>query len=122
NSSKVERRGNGIRTVSTRNRETITYTKNNSGGGWDNGGSVGNPVSWAIGRFSGRNPQTGQQITMNIDRNGRVTVNSGGSVNYGTLNNTTLTINGQTSSLSRTRNGFTTVSNQDRQRITYSKY
>lgn len=122
NSSRVEKTRDGIRTVSTRNRETINYSKNNNvGGGW-NGGTVGNPVSWAIGRFSGRNPQNGQSIIMNIDRNGRVTVNVGGGVNYGTLNNTTLTINGQTSTLTRTRNGFTTVSNQDRQRITYSKY
>ncbi len=123
NSSRVQKTRNGIRTVSTLNRETINYTKNNTGGGgWGNNDRVGNPVSWAIGRFTGRNPQNGQQITMNIDRNGRVTVNTGGGVNYGTLNNTTLTINGQTSTLSRTRNGFTTVSNQDRQRITYSKY
>src|SRR5690606_2656239 len=67
NSSRVQKTRDGIRTVSTLNRETINYTKNNTGGGWGNNDRVGNPVSWAIGRFTGRNPQNGQQITMNID-------------------------------------------------------
>jgi hypothetical protein len=121
NSSKVEKTRNGIRTVRTSNRETINYTKNNSGGGWDNGGAVGNPPSWAIGRFTGRNPQNGQQITLNIDRNGRVTVNMSGNVSYGVLNGNTFTLNGETSTLTRTRNGFTTVARRNGERITYSK-
>jgi len=124
--SKVEKTRNGIRTVSTTNRETINYSKTNNGGGWDNGGGWGNGVgdapSWAIGRFNGRNPTNGQAITMTIEKNGRVSVNIGGNMSYGFINGSKLTINGYTSTVTRTRNGIQTVSNTDGQRITYSKY
>ncbi len=121
--SKVENTRNGIRTVQSSNREIINYSKNNNGGGWDGGGGgVGNAPSWAVGRFSGRNPQNGQPITLNIDKNGRVSVNIGGGMSYGTINGSTLTINGESSTVTRTRNGITTVSNRDGERINYSKY
>ncbi len=121
--SKVENTRNGIRTVQSSNREIINYSKNNNGGGWDGGGGgIGNAPSWAVGRFSGRNPNNGQPIILTIEKNGRVSVNIGGGMSYGTLNGSTLTINGETSTVTRTRNGITTVSNRDRERINYSKY
>ena len=120
--SNVEKTKNGIRTVQSSNREIINYSKNNNGGGWDNDNGAGNAPSWAIGRFSGRNPNNGQPITLTIDKNGRVSVNIGGGMSYGTINGSTLTINGETSTVTRTRNGITTVSNRDGERINYSKY
>jgi hypothetical protein len=123
--SRVEKVNNGFRTVSTTNRETINYSKTNNGGGWDNGGGWGggngNAPSWAVGRFTGRNPTNGQMITMTIDKNGRVSVNIGGGMSYGTINGSRLTINGNSSTVTRIRNGIQTVSNSDGQRITYAK-
>ena len=117
--SRVENTRDGIRTVSTTNGETINYSKNNDSGDWDNGSS--NAPSWAVGRFTGRNPANGQTIIMTIDKNGRVSVNIGGGMSYGSINGTRLTINGNSSTVTRIRNGIQTVSDSDGQRITYAK-
>lgn len=116
NTSRVYRQGNGIRTVSTLNNETIYYTRNAWGGG---GG--GNAPNWAVGRFRARNPMGGW-IIMTIERGGSVTVDINGSYSYGSLNGSTLTINGATSTLYRQGNGFRTVSNTDGQTINYNRY
>ena len=117
NTSRVYRQGNGIRTVSTANNETIYYTRNAWGGG---GG--GNAPSWAVGRFRGRSPMDNSWIIMTIERGGSVTVNINGSYSYGTLNGSTLTIDGATSTVYRRGSGIRTVSNSDGQTINYSRY
>lgn len=119
NTARVYRQGDGFRTVSTMNNETIVYSRNS--GGW--GGSGGSNVpSWAIGQFRGNNPQDGSQIIMNIQSNGNVTINIGGNMNYGSLNGSTLTVNGARSTVYRNGNGIRTVSNGDGQTINYFRY
>lgn len=124
NVSQVTRLGNGIRTTSTGNRETIDYSRNWVGPdpGWGGGGGGSNVPNWAVGSFSGRNPQTGGTIMLSITVDGRVTVNMDGNYSYGTLNGTLLNINGNTSTLSKLPNGIRTTSTSDRQRIDYRKY
>lgn len=117
NTSRVYRQGNGIRTVSTMNNETIYYTRN----AWAGGGS-GNAPSWAVGRFRARNPMSGGWIYMTIERGGSVTVDMDGNYSYGTLNGSSLNINGNTSRLYRQGNGFRTVSDSDGQTINYNRY
>lgn len=118
NTARVYRQGDGFRTVSTMNNETIIYSKNS--GGW--GGSGGSVPSWAVGRFRGNSPQDGSQIIITIQSNGNVTVNIGGNMNYGSLNGSTLSINGATSTVYRNGNGIRTVSNGDGQTINYFRY
>lgn len=118
NTSRVYRQGNGIRTVSSGNGETIVYTRS----GWGGGGGIGNAPTWAVGRFRGRNPMDNSWIIMTIERGGSVTVNIGGSYSYGTLNGSTLTIDGSSSTVYRRGNGIRTVSNTDGQTINYSRY
>ncbi len=93
NTARVYRQGDGFRTVSTANNETIYYSKNS--GGWGGGGS--NVPSWAVGQFRGNSPQDGSQILITIQSNGNVTINIGGNMNYGSVNGSTLTVNGATS-------------------------
>ncbi len=120
NTSRVVQSGNGFRTISNMNGETIYYSRNNSGGGWGGGGS--SVPSWAVGRFRGNSPQDGSRIFITIQSNGNVTVNIGGNMNYGNLNGSTLTINGATSTVYRNGSGIRTVSNSDGQTIKYSRY
>lgn len=115
NTARIYRQGDGFRTVSTANNETIYYSKNS--GGW--GGGNGNVPNWAVGQFRGNSPQDGSQIFINIQSNGNVTINIGGNMNYGSLNGSTLTVNGATSTVYRNGNGIRTVSNSDGQTINY---
>ena len=115
-SSRVSRLNNGIRTTRLDNRETIDYFRdgnNNSGGG--------NIPSWAIGTFYGRNPQTGNTISITIQQNGNVTVSGNGAVVYGTMYDDTLTINGVSSRVTQIRNGIRTTRNDNGERIDYRK-
>lgn len=129
NTSRVYRQGNGIRTVSTLDGQTINYSRNDSGwnnnGGWNNPGWNNNdrrssPPNWARGTFYGTAPdRTG--ITLTIDSDGRVTADIGGNRNYGTYYNGVITINGNSSRVTETRNGLRTTSTSDGAVINYRR-
>jgi hypothetical protein len=126
-SSRVRKEsGGGISTRHNRTGETIYYSKtaggNNNNGNWDNGQQSGKVPSWAVGTFYATNPQNGQLIELTIGSDGRATVSfGGGSYAYGTVYKETLTINGETATLKRTRNGLATVKNSNGERIDYTR-
>lgn len=129
-SSRVRKEsGGGISTRNNRNGETIYYSKtgygnnnNNNNGNWDNGQQSGKVPSWAVGTFYATNPQNGQLIELTIGSDGRATVSfGGGSYAYGTVYKETLTINGETATLKRTRSGLGTVKNSNGERIDYTR-
>lgn len=122
NSARVNRTNNGLETVSTSNRETIQYSRNNLGGGWGGGnsGQTSTPPSWAQGTFYGTAPN-GTQITLTIDSTGRATSNIGGTINYGTYNRGLLTFGFNSAQVNRTNNGLETVSTSNRETIQYSR-
>lgn len=126
NSSRLEKDGSGFQTVSNSDGARIYYSRNswgsggNNGGGWDGGNTGSRPPSWARGTFYGTAPN-GTQIQLAINDNGSVTATIGGNPNYGTYSNGNLIINGQTSRLERSGDGFVTVSNANGERIYYSR-
>lgn len=117
NRSRVYNSNDGLRTVSTSDGQTINYSRNFVGGG----SYGGNVPTWAIGSFIGSSPADGSPIYLNISGDGRVTVGLGGGGSYGTLNGTTLTIDGNTSTVSRRGNGIRTTSTSDGQQIDYRR-
>lgn len=122
-SARVNRTNNGLETVSTSNRETIQYSRNNWGGGWDGGntgGQTSTPPSWAQGTFYGIAPN-GTQITLTIDSSGRATSNVGGSINYGTYYRGVITFGYNSAQVNRTNAGLETVSTSNRETIQYSR-
>lgn len=124
-SSSISRSRNGISTRNNRNGETITYSKTMPSGGWwgnGNNNQQGRVPDWAVGTFWATNPQNGQMIEMTIGSDGRVSVNfGGGSYTYGSVYRETLTINGESATLSRTRNGIATTKNSNGERIEYRR-
>ena len=75
-----------------------------------------------MGTFYATNPQNGSTIELTIGSDGRATVNfGGGGYAYGTVYKETLTINGETATLSRTRNGLSTTKNSNGERINYTR-
>jgi hypothetical protein len=119
--ARVTRLSNGIRTVSTANRETINYSRTGWGGGGVPPIGGGNPPSWAVGSFIGQNPIDGSSIFLNVARNGTVTVTVGGSQSFGTMNGSMLTIGYNAARVYREGNGFRTVSTGDGQTIYYRR-
>lgn len=126
--STVRKTSGGISTRHNRTGETINYSRtgnnnnNNNNGNWDNGQQTGKVPSWAVGTFYATNPQNGQLIELTISSDGRATVNfGGGSYTYGTVYKETLTINGETATLKRNRNGLATVKNSNGERIDYTR-
>jgi hypothetical protein len=118
--SRVTRINNGIRTTRIDNGERIDYFVNNYGGG--GGGVGGNVPSWAIGRFYGRNPQTGGTITLDINSNGSVIITfENGATNYATLNGDRLNNNGIISRVTRINNGIRTTRLDNGERIDYRR-
>ncbi|HEY0458187.1 MAG TPA: hypothetical protein VGC97_03480 [Pyrinomonadaceae bacterium] len=121
--SRVTKITNGIRTTRTDTGERIDYFLNNYGGGGggdDNTG--GNIPSWAIGTFYGRNPQTGGVITLNINRNGRVTITfENGGTFYASMNGDRLNNDGIVSRVSRTNNGIRTTREDNGESIDYRR-
>lgn len=108
------------------NRLADTYELPNLGnaGGIGGGGQLpipgqGNAPTWAVGTFYGRNPIDGGTITLTIGRNGSVTANFGGSINYGTLNGSNLNMNGQHATVTRISNGIRTRNPNTREVIDY---
>jgi len=121
--SRITKLNNGIRTTRIDNGERIDYfTYGGGGGNNDGGGTGGNVPSWAIGRFYGRNPQTGGTITLDINRNGSVLITfENGNTDYATLNGDRLTNNGIVSRVTRTNNGIRTTRLDNGERIDYRK-
>lgn len=119
--SRITKINNGVRTTRIDNGERIDYFTNNYGGG--GGGNVGGNVpSWAIGRFYGRNPQTGGTITLDISSNGSVVITfENGATNYATINGDRLTNNGVVSRVTRISNGIRTTRIDNGERIDYRR-
>lgn len=118
--SVISRIGNGVRTTRVDNGERIDYYPSGSTGGGNVSG--GNVPSWAIGRFYGRNPQTGGTITLDIENNGNVTITfENGSTAYATVNGERMYNNGIESRITRTRNGIRTTRVDNGEAIDYRK-
>ena len=112
NKSTVTRTSTGIRTYNTATGETSDYTRSayggngNDGGNWDGGGgNMTRPPNWAVGTWSWVQGY-GRQFT--VEASGRVIENTGGRVSYGTYNNGVISLNGNNSTVTRTRNGIRT--------------
>lgn len=129
----VTRQGNGILTRRTDNGEQITYSKNNSGGGWGGGGNGGgwgggngnggqiSPPSWATGTFYGAAPD-GQRIELTITNNGQVTAVIAGNSSYGSFTRGNyLNMGGAIASVVRQGNGILTTRTDNGERIIYSR-
>ena len=109
--SRISSLNNGFRTTRIDNGEIIDYYRNapGSGGDWNPGGG-GNVPSWALGTFYGRNPQSGGNITLEIDASGTVAIRFDNSApSYATLNGTMLNNQGTQSRVSRLPNGIRTT-------------
>lgn len=116
--ARVTRLNNGIRTRG-RNGETIDYYRTFQGPG--PGGGVGNAPTWARGTFYGRNPNGGT-IRLTINNNGSVIADFGdGNSAYGTLNGQILTINGESSRVTRRGNGIRTTNTATGMYIDYNR-
>lgn len=119
--SDVIRDGNAVRTYNRSTGETTRYTRNGwggGGGGWDGGGNTSRPPSWAQGTFYSTN---GDPITMSIDSGGRVTLVNGGQTYYGSYYNDTITLNGDTSTVTQTRRGISTYNRNTGQTTQYRR-
>jgi len=121
--ARVTKLNNGIRTTRIDNGERIDYLTNGNenGNGGGNGGG-GNVPSWALGRFYGRNPQTGGTITLDISSNGSVVITfENGSTNYATMNGDQLTNNGVVARVTKINNGIRTTRTDNGERIDYRR-
>lgn len=88
-------------------------------GGGIGGGQQGSVPSWATGTFYGRNPQTGEMITLTISPNGGVTINFGTSVEYATIYRQQMNHDGIRSRVERIGNGIATIRTDNGERIEY---
>lgn len=126
--ARVSRAGNnGIVTVRTDNGERINYTRNNSGGGWQDGGGWGggnqvSPPNWARGEFFGTAPD-GSRIELTISNDGSITarIGNGGFVYGSFTSGNYITIDGAVSRVARTGNGITTTRLDNGERISYRR-
>jgi hypothetical protein len=106
--STVTRTRNGIRTYNTATGETSDYTRSaytGGGGISDGGGAMTRPPNWALGTWTWVQG-AGRQFT--VEASGRVVENIQGRISYGTYNNGVITLNGNPSTVTRTRNGIRT--------------
>lgn len=107
--SRLTRINNGIRTTDVNNGSYIDYTRNPGVYPAPLPGQ-GNIPSWAVGTFYARNPQTGGNITLTIQRNGTVVISmDGASPTYASMNGTVLTNGPYVSRVSRINNGIRTT-------------
>ena len=122
--ARITRINNGIRATSLDNRETIDYFTSGYNGGGNNGGNNGggDVPSWAVGRFYGRNPQTGGTITLDIRRNGEVLITfENGNTEYATLSGDRLNNNGNVARITRINNGIRATSLSNGETIDYRR-
>ena len=109
--SELRQTRNGIQTYNRSTGETTNYSRNggiNPGGGYPGGypgGNVSTPPSWAQGTFYST---SGSQVSMTIGSDGRISLYTGGQTYYGTFYQNTMTLNGDVSTISQTRNGIRT--------------
>lgn len=121
--SRLTQWGNGVRTTRRDNGEVINYTRNNWGGGdggWGNIGQTSTPPTWAQGSFFGT-AYDGTQITLTIDRTGRVTAQMNGTSVYGSYYRGNITIGGATSRVTQWGDGLRTTRNDNGEIINYSR-
>ncbi len=114
--AKVTRLQNGIRTTNVNNGSYIDYYRSSNDGGNTGGGNV---PSWAVGTFSGRNPQSGGTIILTIGKEGNVTINIDGNFSYATMRGDRLINAGAEAKVTRTRNGIRTTNVTDGSYIDY---
>ncbi len=123
--SRITRRGNGIRTTDVNNRNSyIDYSRTSTGvGPWNppgGGGGQGDVPNWAVGNFYGRDPSTGSNVAMTINRNGTVSISvDGAPLVFASMNGTTLTNGPYVSRVSRINNGIRTTDINGGQYIDY---
>jgi hypothetical protein len=102
---------------------------NGGGGGWNpgnpgnpgwggGGGQTSTPPSWAQGTFYSTN---GTNITLTLDRSGRVTVVNAGQTFYGTYNRGQMRLNNDVSTVSKINNGIRTYNRNTGQNTDYSR-
>ena len=92
------------------------------GGGWNpggGGGQMGQVPNWAVGTFYGRSGN--DQITLVVNRNGRVAADIGGVVVNGTMYRNTMNIDGGTARITRLNNGIRAVRTDNGLQIDYLK-
>lgn len=129
--SSVSQSGDGIRTYNRSNGQTTIYTRNSNGnggwnggnnggnnGGWNGSGNTSTPPSWAQGTFYSTD---GTNISLAINRNGQVTAMVNGQMYYGTYYNSSLTLNGDTSTVSRNGDGIRTYNTATRETTNYRR-
>lgn len=112
---------NGIQTYNRSTNQTTNYSRNggiNPGGGYPGGGNVSTPPSWAQGTFYST---SGSQITMTIGPDGRISLYTGGQTYYGTFYQNTMTLNGDVSTVSQTRNGIRTYNQRTGESTDYRR-
>jgi hypothetical protein len=122
--SRITKLNNGIRTTRMDNGERIDYFTRGNGGYDDNNNNQGggNVPNWAVGRFYGRNPQTGGTITLDISNNGEVVITfENGATDYATINGDRLNNNGVVSRVTKTNNGIRTTRLDNGERIDYRR-
>ena len=78
----------------------------NNDGPWNGNGQMSTPPSWAVGTFYSTN---GTNISVTIENTGRVTVVNGGMRYFGTYYRGNMTVNGDVSTVTRSGNGFKTI-------------
>ena len=123
NTSRVTRWNNGIRTTRNDNGEIVNYSRNgwNNGGNngdWNGTGNMSSPPSWAQGTFYSTN---GTNIQLTLAANGQVTVINSGQSYYGTYYRGQMTVNGDTSTVSRNGDGISTYNRSNGQTTHYSR-
>lgn len=124
--SNITRNGNGIRTYNRVTGETSNYTRNSGGGGWNPGnpgnpgwdGGAQRPPNWAVGTWYWNGSRA---RILTVSANGQITVNSGGSVQYGTYNNGVIIIDGERSTLSRNGSRIRTYNQASGETSNYSQ-
>ena len=91
--------------------------QNNSGGDWGGGNQASRPPSWAVGNFY----STDGQISLRVSQNGYVTAVNDGESFSGTYSNGRIYLNGDSSTISRDRNGVRTYNTNSRQTTVYTR-
>lgn len=115
--STVEQWGNdGIRTYNRNTRRYTNYTRSGAGGNW---GNTSRPPTWAIGTFYGNS--AGTNITLTINQDGSVAAFVNGQAFYGTYYQNTITLNGDTSNVTRSASGITTYNRNTGQTTVYMR-
>ena len=106
---RIERQWNQLRNAVNRLADTYDLP-GIAGGGWDGrpgnpGGGTSRPPNWAVGTWYW---VQGPGRSFTIDRNGRVTENLDGRINYGTYDRGSIFLNGNQSTVTRTSTGIRT--------------